>query len=65
MFCNALAMRKGECFSVHSACILPKVAYPKQASEGHPQWTADRGGQLVDHCQEPVTIQLFALSSQY
>lgn len=53
---NALAMRKGECFSVHSACILPKVAYPKQGSEGHQQLTADHGGQLADHCQEPVTI---------
>lgn len=59
---NALAMRKGVCFSVHCACILPKDAYPKQGSEGHQQLTADHGGQLADHYQEPVVIQLYVLS---
>jgi hypothetical protein len=30
-------MKKGEYFSVHSAGILPKGAYLKQASEEHQQ----------------------------
>ena len=51
---NAPAMRKGEYFLGHSAYIVPRVAYLRQASEGHQRLLADHGDQPVDHCQEPV-----------
>lgn len=54
MFCNALAMRKGEYFLDHSVCTLPRVAYLKQALKEHQKWTFDHGGQPADRYREPV-----------
>ncbi len=58
---NALAMSKGEYYSIHSVYTLPKVAYLQQASEGHQQWTADHADQLADHYQGPEISSCSAL----